>query len=490
MSKFNTKEKSNTTKTINFAGGDAFDLSSKQKLISLLWNSFLENSFYEKQEIKLNRFQEALAAEPDKKFIAKLALYTRNVLGMRSTSHIAAVEIAKSVKNEEWSKRFFNKVIHRVDDMSEIISAYKQNGGNSLPHSLLKGFKQAFNKFDNYQLTKYQGNRKDWKLLDVINLVRPKPTQKNEEALKNLISSGKLVNKDTWEAKLSYAGQKAENDVEKEELKKEAWKELILSRKIGYFALLRNLRNIILQAPELVPDACKLLIDENLIKKSLVFPFRYLSAYKEISELKGVNGIQDVMIHLSWALDICMKNVPTFDGKTLIAIDSSSSMLYSVAKNSKATVSNISTLFGATFLKSNNSADIILFDTNAKYINVNPLDSTLTICQKISDSIMGGATNFHEIFRVANKKYDRIIILSDMQGWGQFNVSSYFNKYKEKYNCNPLIYSFNLEGYGSIQFPETQTICIDGFSEKVLELMEKLEVDKNAIIQEINAVEL
>ena len=82
--------------------------------------------------------------------------------------------------------------------------------------------------------------------------------------------NGTLKSTDTWEAKLTKAGQKAEGEEDKMNLKADAWKELIESRKLPYFALLRNLRNIIEQAPGMVDQACEMLIEENLIKKSLV----------------------------------------------------------------------------------------------------------------------------------------------------------------------------------------------------------------------------
>lgn len=80
---------------------------------------------------------------------------------------------------------------------------------------------------------------------------------------------------DTWESKLTKAGQNAENELEKETLKADAWTELIETRKIGDFALLRNLRNIMELANDTVLDkALDLLINEKLIRNSLVlFPF-------------------------------------------------------------------------------------------------------------------------------------------------------------------------------------------------------------------------
>ena len=43
---------------------------------------------------------------------------------MRSVSHIVAGEIVNSVKGEQWTKNFINKVVFRVDDMTEIMSYF------------------------------------------------------------------------------------------------------------------------------------------------------------------------------------------------------------------------------------------------------------------------------------------------------------------------------------------------------------------------------
>ena len=82
---------------------------------------------------------------------------------------------------------------------------------------------------------------------------------------------GELKSKDTWESKLTQAGKEAKTDEEKAELKSQAWAELVGTGKIGYFALLRNLRNIFEQADETTrAQALVLLQDEKRIRKSLV----------------------------------------------------------------------------------------------------------------------------------------------------------------------------------------------------------------------------
>jgi hypothetical protein len=78
-----------------------------------------------------------------------------------------------------------------------------------------------------------------------------------------------------------------------------------------------------------------------------------------------------------------------------------------------------------------------------------------------------------------------------MQGWvGYYTPKKEFKEYKKKYNADPYIYSFDLGGYGTTQFPERNIFCITGFSEKILEVMKKLEIDKNILINEIKKIEI
>jgi hypothetical protein len=52
------------------------------------------------------------------------------------------------------------------------------------------------------------------------------------------------------------------------------------------------------------------------------------------------------------------------------------------------------------------------------------------------------------------------------------------------------VFSFDLSGYGSLQFPERQVCCLAGFSDKTLETLKLLDADPGALIRVIEAVEL
>lgn len=473
MSRFN--KNSEGTKIINLAGGKAYSQTPELELVSLLLTSFANDQFYKSAKDTFDRLIK-LVILCDKQFVAKAAVYARKQFGMRSITHVVASELAMFISGEKWAKDFYNAIIYRPDDMMEIISYHTAKNGK-LPNSLKKGFAKAFDKFDRYQLAKYRGQGKGFKLIDVVNLVHPVPIEKNADAI-NALVKGELKSFDTWETELSKTGQISTSEEEKAEFKKDVWIKLIRENKLGYFALLRNLRNIIIQAPGVIDDAIKTLTNEAIIKKSLVLPFRFITAFDEIEKMEEGRIVRKVLMALNSAVDIAVKNVPKFDGETLVVLDVSGSMVGKPA--------TIGALFSAVIVKSND-ADFMVFSDTAKYVNVNPMDSTITIANSLR--FAAGGTNFKAIFETANKKYDRVIILSDMQGWiGRETPVREFIAWKQKTGATPFVYSFDLNSYGSMQFPESNVFCLAGFSEKIFDIMKLLEQDKQALVNEIKKV--
>ncbi len=487
MALFNLRKAMRKAKTVNRAGGQAYKQTAEMQLATLLITSFAQDQFYRSAK---GSFQELikLLPEVDAKFAAKAAIYARKQYNMRSITHVLAVELAAYVSGKEWAKDFYTKVVARPDDMLEIAAYYFAKGGKTLPNAMKKGFARSFDQFDAYQLAKYRGENRAVKLIDLVNLVHPMPTTRNAKALQDLVD-GKLKSTGTWEAKLSKAGQQAETAAQKADLKETAWADLIASNKLGYFALLRNLRNIAQQAPASLDVALRTLQDAQRIKRSKVLPFRFLSALDAIKEAE-LTGKQARKIEkaLHTALEKALSNVPIFEGKTLVVLDDSGSM-QSVRKGQKSPI-EIGSIFAAMLYKSND-ADLMRFSNRAAYVKPYYGNAAMSIASDLVKNARACGTNLHAIFEKANKAYDRIIILSDMQAWmGHHTPTSTFDKYKSRYNANPYIYSFDLQGYGSLQFPSQKVFALAGFSDKVFDLMQLLESDRNALVSEIQGIEL
>lgn len=477
MSKFNTATTPTRARrsgdTTNLAGGEAFTQEPRVELASILLTSFVKDQYYRSADDTLGRLKQLLG-QVDPLFAAKAAVYARDEFGMRSISHVVAGELAHSVKGEAWTKDFFDRIVVRPDDMTEILAYYLSAYGKPVPNSLKKGFARAFRRFDSYKLAKYRGEGKAVSLVDVVNLVRPHPTSRNAEALKALVE-GTLRNTDTWEARMSSAGSDTE-------AKADVWSGLMNEGRMPYFALLRNLRNIEQTGnDELIKRAATQLVEDDP-GSHRVLPFRFLAAYGEVTDRRLVKAVSE-------ALDRATVNCPDLPGKTLIAIDHSGSMGQGVGSPKF-----IGDTFAAITFKAMD-ADVIAFGTDAGYVGsrggLNPADSTLTLADKIAAVNHGYGTNFHEIFATANKKYDRIFIFSDMQAWiGYYNATGPLAEYERRHKARPFVYAFDLTGYGSAQFHSERIVQLAGFSEKVFDLIKVTEQDRGALVKTIEAVTL
>lgn len=467
MSKFNNNI---STKTVNLAGGEAYAQSPKLELVSILLTSFMQDKAYRSEAEEIKRITE-LVEKMDPEFSAKASIFARKEYGMRSVSHLMASLLAKKKFNDPGSKKgFYRKIVNRTDDITEILALLSDNGNlkGKLNNAMRRGFALALAELNEYKLAKYIGSGKAINLYDAVNLLHPKQTP----AISKLMKEG-LKNTETWEAKISEAG----GDKEAES---EAWKDLLSEGKLGYLALVKNLRNIVSKHPELTDLAIKELTNPEKIKDSLVLPFRYLDALEEVEKIGSAESRKMVQA-ISKAIDIACINAKEFaGGNTLVVLDVSGSMMGKPAQ--------IGSIFAAVLAKGVN-ADLMVFSDNAKYKTYNPDDSTLTLAKSVRFAT--GGTNFHSIFQTANKAYDRIIILSDMQGWVGYNApSGSFIEYKSRVGANPFIYSFDLNGYGSMQFPESNVFAIAGFSDKVFDTIKMLETDKNTLINEIEKISL
>ena len=451
-SKFN--EKKATTKVANLAGGKAFKHDTKTELILAVLTTFLEDKYYEKGADRMVRIKD-LVSKTDDVFVAKLAVVARNQFHLRSVSTLLISLLAKKHRGDDLLKRVMVQATERPDDLTELVALLKK----PIPKQVKRGIRHALLKFSSYQLSKYKGEGKKVKLVDLFNLAHPNPkfaTEEQKKAWKDLID-GNLKNTETWEARLSSG-----------ENKMNVWADLLQADKIGYMALLRNLRNIDKDGDKDTKKlACKYLSDKSKVKKSKQLPFRFYSAYENVSN-------QDMLEAISKALDISLSNVPKLDGKTLIAIDTSGSMSGDPIKKAA--------IFAAALFKSNDS-DLIQYNTSVSQFKLMRTDSTLTISNHIIKNANGGGTQTSLVYKYAleqlakGTKYDRIIVLSDNESWVEgsygYGVQTHYNEYRKKNDC--FIYCFDLQGYGTKDISSSKALHLGGYSDRIFDFMNSLE---------------
>ena len=454
MAKFNT---TNTNRTVNKSGHEAYKMRDKEKLMTQVLTSFFnEAKFYGDNSAEM---QETIknVIKTDAQFVSNLAVFARREFNMRSVAHILTAYLAHEVEGKPFTRKTVKAVCLRGDDATEIMAAYLSMFGKPIPNSLKKGIADVLQGFDAYTLAKYKGDNKAVKMRDLLCLCRPTPkTAAQSEMWKKLIEN-RLETPYTWETELSANGNNTKT-----------WEALIDSGKVGYMAILRNLRNIINANPANIDKALDLIQNPEAVKRSKQLPFRYLAAYKELASIGG-SKILDVLEN---ALEASCDNLPRLNGTTIIAVDVSGSMGYYISQKSSIRCYEIAMLLGMIANKICENSYFYIFNSNIKRYIVSHRSAIL---ETVTQSNWGGGTNMHLPFEeIIDKKInaDRVIILSDNEcNYSNYTVMHDAERYRAEINKNTWVHAIDLLGYGTQQFCGEKTNIIAGWSEKVFDFI-------------------
>jgi polyhydroxyalkanoate synthesis regulator phasin len=437
--------------------------------------------------------------------------------------------------------------------MAEILACYQAKNGVDapIPNAIKKGFKDAIEHADTYTLAKYQMKSRGVSLVDIVNLVHPHETPINgtvfvspEEyakaikgtkfektpvlldapkdgkvgipALRALVL-GLLKQFNTVEDKNTETGKVVAEKVKKGEItaeqakvelneaKTENYKELIETKKIGYLALLRNVRNILkTNDATLLDKACELLVQKEFIRKSLVWPHQIDLALEVMTiEFSGAAMVK-ITKALGEAYELSIPNLQHLlpEGKTAIVFDTSGSMHGDYGRviiDSKTTINKApvekAALVAATFAKGV-YGDVYQFASWAKQITGwNPNDSVNTLKKNFMSHVgeCDHGTDFGSCFKLfekTNKQYDRVLIISDMQdGYG--NVESNYKSYCQKFGT-PYVYLIDVCGYAPTVPVKNgnKTFRLYGYNQDIYEKIPQVEINPQVVIDEINKIEI
>lgn len=463
MSKFNQNQ---TTRTVNKSGHAAYKMGDKSKLVTQVLTSFFnEKKFYGDNSSEMQEtIKSVIANQPE--FVANLAVFARREFNMRSVSHVLAAYLAHEPNGKPYAKRVIKAICLRGDDATEILSCYLSIFGKPIPNGLRRALKEVLAGFDEYTLAKYKGDGKAVEMRDLVCICRPDPkTEAQSQAFKKLLE-GRLESPETWEAELSKYGNT-----------KETWESLIHGGKVGYMALLRNLRNILSAKPANLDKVLEKLADPDAVRKSKQLPFRFLSAYKMVENIAS----SKVLDTLEKACAASVDNMERLPGLTVIAVDVSSSMGAPVSAKSETRCFEIGALLGMIANRICEDSVFYTFSNSAEKI---PVSTCAPLLYSASTFRVFGGTNMAAPFEHMMRdgvKADRVIVISDnecnvdLHLWGSRTVQEEADEYRKRSGCDCWVHAIDLQGYGTQQFAGPKTNIIAGWSEKVFDFIRMAE---------------
>lgn len=507
MSKFNTIIKEEP-QVLNHEGAEAFKLSSELELYTAVVTSSLSSKFYETAEEQIDRMA-ALISRCDHKFVAQLAVYARTEMNLRSIPLFLVVELARIHKGDDLVSRTVDRVVLRADEIMELLMCYQWRNPQTgikklgrLSHQIQLGLQHAFNRFDEYQFAKYDRENLEVKLRDALFLVHPKAKDEDQQALFDKIANKTLQTPYTWETEFSALGQQHfETSEAKQAAFKAKWEELIGSGKLGYMALLRNLRNILEAgvADEVIRSVADRISNPNEVARAKQFPFRYLSAYKEILDIASPNTTL-VLNALEGACQVSAANITGFNptSRVMLDCDMSGSMRHSISLHSKVQYYEVGIML--SMLLQNRCEKVIsgIFADEWKVINLpqsSILSNTDAIRNRIGEVGYGTYGGLPIEWLISQGiQMDKVMVFTDCEFWGEFEFGKYFSKLWDDYKRiapDAHLYLFDLAGYGHspIELPREDVSLISGWSDRVFDMLAAIEQGGN-VIEKIHSVEL
>jgi len=488
--------------TVNYEGGLAFTATPKTELVLRILTFLVgEPKFYGDTVTEIEEIQQLIedVACEDPEFILKLAAYARNEMYLRSAPIFLLVEAVQYDNVKPFVRKYVPQIVRRADELTETIAYFVakhgeigKNGKASLPNCLKKGLADALHNFDEYQFAKYAREDKEVKLRDVIRLVHPVPFNQEESLLFKHIKERTLATPETWETEISGKGST-----------KEAWESII--PKMGYMAKLRNLRNFLKVGVDMTP-VVKHLTNPTAVKNSKQFPFRFLSATKVLQGNESGNPFDRTKLieALSVALELSVENIPKWKGRTFVSCDNSSSMRRTLSEKSSVQRIEVGAIMGALAQKISGCGVASVFGEGFAIVPVDPTGAITPNAFQIMNTNVGHSTYAYKALKyLIDKKIvvDRILIFSDEQCYNEGYTTPYgrdedfvnntlyaqLKLYKQKVNPNVYLYSFDLAGYGSLQFPENEpNVCLlGGFSDRIFEFIQKYEENTVTLVETI-----
>lgn len=461
-------------------GHAGYERTAQGELFLLAVTDFGGASAYESAETRDKRYADLAAqvALADPQWLARFVPWLRTQANMRTPAQIIAAEAVNALLQDAgpnrrrprhaWDPHYrgsrergtgrilIDAACQRADEPGELLAYWTTHFGRSVPKPVKRGLADAVTRlYTQRSLLKYDSREAAYRFGDVIDLVHPVPGpdtpaqgelfayaldrrhQRDKPIPPHLgmIAAREWLGSIPAEVRRAYiaapgaAARLSEAGMTWEALAgwlqgpmdATAWAAIIPS--MGYMGLLRNLRNFDQAgvADEVAATVAARLSDPAEVASSRQLPFRFLSAHRAAASLRWAYPLEQALGH-------ALGNIPALPGRTLILVDTSSSMDTGFSKDGALHRWDAAALFGIALGTRCADADLVSFSSTRVYRNDKPGakvkayplmrgESVLRALDRWKNGgwFLGGGTDTAEAIRATFANHDRVVIITDEQ---------------------------------------------------------------------------
>jgi len=513
MSKFNlrgtrpaatspvTSEPSPTGRT--YQGGAGYVRGSKSELFLLaVTNMVGEHTFYESADRRDTRYAALVRAtalsDPD--WTARFLRWLRADANMRTAALVGAAEFVKAhldagsgpgpgpesgpgPDGSVTNRSVIESVLQRADEPGELLAYWTSMYGRAIPKPVKRGVADAVLRLGTeFNYVKWDSEGRGYRFADILNLTHPgdregsaqhirgdwqhdlfgyivKAPHRSDlpipESLRLLARREMLLSMPVGErrqvlesrAVLREAGMTWEALAGwlQGPMDATAWEAVIPA--MGLMALVRNLRNFDQAgvSDAVAQQVAGRLADPQQVARSRMLPMRFLSAYRAVASLRWSWALEQAIGH-------CLANVPPLAGRTLILVDTSSSMQAGFSKEGTLQRWDAAAMFGIALASRCAAADLVSFSSAQRSWGQAPGARTAQFPMHGGESLLraldrwrcdgfflGGGTDTACAVREHLDGHDRVAILTDEQA-ADGDVG-------QAVPASTPLYTWNLAGY-------------------------------------------
>lgn len=444
-----------------------------------------QDTFYEHGGDRDDRFTQLVRqlAVEDPAWTAGLLRWLRGEGKMRTAALVGAAELAKArldAGEHGYSRQAVASVLQRADEPGEMLGYWTSRYGRAVPKPVKRGIADAVQRlYGERSLLKYDTDSYGFRFGDVLELVHATPhpekawqgalfqhaidrrqsrdneipeslgtLRKHAQLMRCAVADRRLFVEDnaerlqqagmTWEALAGWL---------QGPMDKAAWESAIPS--MGYMALLRNLRNFDEAgvSDQVAAQVAAKLADPEEVARSRQLPMRFYSAYNAAPSLRWSWPLEQALSH-------SLANIPVLPGRTLVLVDTSSSMDESFSRDGSLMRWDAAALFGLALGQRCKAADVVSFSSNQVWLSDRPGprtkrfplaggESLLRAVQRWKDGgwFLGGGTDTTGALREEYAGHDRVVIVTDEQ------ASRNAGEVSVAVPATVPMYTWNLAGY-------------------------------------------
>ena len=426
--------------------------------------------------------------------IARLVLRLGEEKEFREVAFWLTAELAAVSGNEEKTALLLERVLRQPTDIPRWLPYFRRAAGMGTKpgRAVRKSLVLLLHRLDEYSFSRYNRETRD-ALREALQWLRPKPADKAKKSLFARIIRDQIPARSTWEQEWhALHHQHYDSPEQRQVLLRDKWKEGISSFRIGYMALLDNLRPMLCAgvSGKVLKLAAEYLGNAAAAGRSGVSPLRLLEVYLSLRRMDqgGVGmlaeALETAVLHSSWSNTAFGAN-----GHSVIAMDVSNSMKRPVYPGGGTQRFDIAPLLAWLWKTKNYSVTTGIIGNNWKPLDLTPRPVLSAVDQfRVREGEAGYGINAHLILQDLLRRrqaVDRVLVFTDCRLWDnrRFNQSAgtdlgdWWRQYRREVAPQAKLYLFDLAGYGAkpLECMENDVFLVAGWKEGILDVLAALE---------------